>query len=176
MMFLGILLAVFGSLPTPAATLEKLNLDEMIQKSTDIVRGRVTGKSASKHGSVIYTDATVSVIERWKGSGNNVFKVSTPGGRIGNVRQTFPGSPELHVGADYVFFLWTGPSGVTQIVGLSQGVLNLKVQADGKQVAMRSALSQDLVDPKTGKLTADDGVETTLVRLRGRVRQVLAKE
>ncbi|MEZ5351999.1 MAG: hypothetical protein R2762_05130 [Bryobacteraceae bacterium] len=162
-----------------AATLEKLELDDMIRKASEIVRGQVTAKNVTRQGAIIYTEATVTVTERLKGETKKTVKVSTPGGSIDGVTQTFPGSPNLHTGAEYVFFLWTGKSGVTQIVGLSQGLLDLTeaVTASGAKLS-RAAIADGVVDPDTGKRVADAPVSLTLGTLRSRVRSVLgaAKE
>ena len=48
-------------LPLPGATLERLSLDDMIARSTTIVRGKVTASWAAFTGSVIYTHYQVQV-------------------------------------------------------------------------------------------------------------------
>jgi len=50
-----------------STTLEKLALDDMILKSTEIVRARVTSVSTLRRGALIYTQVRVAVSERWKG-------------------------------------------------------------------------------------------------------------
>lgn len=160
----------------PAATLEKLELDEMIRKSSEIVRGKVLAKSAGRRGSIIYTEATVAVTERLKGATNATVKVATPGGSMNGVTQTFPGSPDLQVSSEYVFFLWTGKSGVTQIVGLSQGLLDLAgagSAGNGSAKLRRAAIDGGLVDPASGKVVSDQPVSLTLDVLRQRVKRVL---
>src|SRR5450755_3502946 len=83
----------FFSLPLPCATLERLSLDDMIAKSTVIVRGKVTDSSASYSGTapVIYTHYTVQVSEWLKGVGSKSIDVVVPGGTVGNSRQSFSG-------------------------------------------------------------------------------------
>ncbi len=164
-----------------AATLEKLELDEMIRKSSEIVRGKVSSKSSIRRGAIVFTEASVSVTERLKGVTKSVVTVSTPGGSIDGITQTFPGSPDLHIGGEYVFFLWTGKSGVTQIVGLSQGLLDLvPAESAGSSSAKltRAAAAGGLVDPATRAVVPDQPLTLTLDRLRSRVGQVLgaAKE
>jgi hypothetical protein len=39
----------------PAATLERLSLDDLTQKSTDIIRARVVGSYADLRGTAVYT-------------------------------------------------------------------------------------------------------------------------
>ena len=51
-----------------STTLEKLALDDMILKSTEIVRGKVAGVTSLRRGALIVTQVRVSVSERWKGA------------------------------------------------------------------------------------------------------------
>ena len=111
----------FGLLSLAGATLEQLSLDDMIQKSTAIVRGSVALSRTEASGPVIYTHYIVRVTENFKGNSQGAVDVAVPGGTANNMRQTFPGSPQFKIGDDYVFFLWTGRSGLTQIIGLTQG-------------------------------------------------------
>lgn len=172
----SVMLAASLAASLGAATLEKLELDQMILKSTEIVRGKVTAKAAATRGAVIYTEVSVSVTERLKGATSPSVRVSVPGGTLNGVTQTFPGSPDLHTGSEYVFFLWTGKSGVTQIVGLSQGLLDLDGSlgaASGTAKLSRAAITAGLVDPVTGKAVADQPLTLTLDKLRARVSAVL---
>ena len=115
----GLVLGICCLAPLQSATLERLSLDDMIQKSTAIVRAKVTGSSAGFTGSIIYTHYQLQVSETYKGSA--VTDVAVPGGVAGNLRQIFAGSPTFNVGDESVFLLWTGKSGLTQVIGLTPG-------------------------------------------------------
>ena len=123
---------------------------DMVQKSTDIVRARVLATSASVRGTpgrgIIYTHYKVQVLERWKGNGVSQMDVAVAGGSMQNIRQTFPGTPTLEQNSEYVLFLWTSRTGLTQIIGLSQGLMNEKVDASGETVLWRGASSEPMVD------------------------------
>jgi len=151
-----------------AATLERLSLDEMTQKSTAIVRGRVTGSFTTQHGSMIYTHYRLDVSERWKGGDTAVAGVVVPGGVAGGLRQAFAGVPRLAAGREYVLFLWTGPSGLTHLIGLSQGVFNLSRDAGGDWTAYRPACAEVMLD-KDGTPVHDQAVTLRLSDLRQRV-------
>ncbi|MCC6588435.1 MAG: hypothetical protein IT168_17205 [Bryobacterales bacterium] len=156
-----------------ATTLEHLTLDEMIQKSTAIVRGKILSCSALQRDTSIYTLVRVQVSEQLKGPQSAIVEVTLPGGKLNGVKQMFSGVPVLDQGAEYVLFLWTSPKGVTHVIGLSQGVLNLKVNAKGSAQIQRAAISDPMVDTKTGTLVAPDNVDMSLDALRLRVRRVL---
>lgn len=148
-----------------ATTLERLSLDEMIQQSTAIIRGSVTSMAAHQRGSIIYQQVQVRVLERLKGSGATVVDVWVPGGTLNGFRQTFSGTPQLSTGMEYVFFLWTGPRGATQVIGLAQGVLNLKLDAKGNSHVQRAAIAE-------GVGTPIDAIAMSLDSLRLRIQRV----
>ena len=142
--FVGIRSAVFSSVkrhfmlglvsiccigPLRCATLERLSLDDMISKSTAIVRGKVTTSYAAFTGPVVYTHYTIQVSERFKGAAGNPLEVVVPGGLVNGRRQSFAGAPSFHAGDEFVFFLWTSKAGLTQVIGLTQGLF--PVASDG---------------------------------------------
>jgi hypothetical protein len=141
------------------ATLEKLSLDDMSRKSTLIVRGRIAGCVGEQRGSVIYTRCRVNVTERWKGAAENQVDLLIPGGAAGGLIQTFTGTPKFNAGAEYVLFLWSGRSGVLQVIGLSQGVFDVKVDAKGAATATRDASAEVMLD------AAGHGVDDARVRM-----------
>jgi hypothetical protein len=153
-----------------AATLEYLSLADMAAKSTAIVRGRVVSTSTDSRGSLMYTRYTIQVLELLKGPEASQVDVVVLGGTSQGLSQTFSGAPRLSGGVDYLLFLWTGPSGLTQIIGLSQGVFELQKDGDGEWIAARAAASETMLDPKTGRLVNDQALRMRLTDLRSRVR------
>jgi hypothetical protein len=155
-----------------AATLQQLSLDQMTQASTAIVRARVTSATASFTGSTIYTHYKLQVTESWKGF--MPTEVAVPGGVAGGFRQSFPGMPSLTVGTEYVMFLWTsGSTGITHLVGLSQGLFNLSSQPDGSTLATRPLIGEMMLDA-AGHKVADQAVQMGLTTLKAQVRTKLS--
>ena len=163
---------VFACSLLSAATLEKLSLDEMALKSTEIVLGRVVSKGYQQRGSVIYTVARIQVSERWKGNAKDIVDVSVAGGVFNGVRQVFPGSPFFRDGHEYLFFLWTGRSGNTQVIGLSQGLFDVKSSAKGETQVYRGASAETMLD-KSGRRIGDESSQMSLDEMRAYVRRVL---
>jgi hypothetical protein len=161
--------ALLVAVMAQAATLGYLSLDDMIAGATAIVRGRITGATAIERGPLVYTQYTIEVAERLKGPGGATVLAAVPGGVYQGRRQTFAGAPSLRIGSEYVLFLWTGPSGLTQVIGLSQGVLSVVREADGQWWATRGASAEMMLDPKTGRLVSDRPVRMALSELRSRV-------
>ena len=166
-MFTSSRLGLLGLLivaPLPGTTLERLSLEEMIAKSTGIARAKVTGSYAAARGTSVYTFYKLEISESLKGA-PVPREVAVPGGVLRGMRQTVAGAPILTQGEEYVLFLWTSRTGLTQVIGLSQGLFNVKLDATGKVIAM-SAGSE-----------ADGGgapVKFTLPELRSRVQSVLS--
>jgi len=155
-----------------ATTLQQLTFDDMIQKSTAIVRARVTGSQSSARGADIYTHFRLQVLETWKSSGRATTEVAVPGGVAGGIRQIVTGAPELKPGQEYVLFLWTGRSGLTQVIGLSQGLFKVSEESSGGAVAQRPPATEPMLDP-SGSPVEDRAVRIQLQDLRARVLRVL---
>jgi hypothetical protein len=155
-----------------AVTLQQLSLDQMTQSATAIVRARVTASSASLTGSTIYTHYSLRVTESWKGF--TPAEVMLPGGIANGQRQSFPGVPQLTVGTEYVMFLWTSSAtGITHLVGLTQGLFNLSQQSDGSTLATRPLVGEMMLDA-AGRKVADQAVQMPLTTMRTQVTRTLA--
>ncbi len=159
--FLCACLAISAS----ATTLELLGFDGLIDKATHVVRGRIGSCEGAYRGSIIYTQCSVEILETLKGTPATQTRVSVPGGRVGRIRQSIAGAPQFRVGSEYVLFLWTSPSGFTQVMGLSQG--KFEVQGSGAtQTAVRAAVADVTMLDGMGQPVQDAGVQMTVARLR----------
>jgi hypothetical protein len=164
--------------PVRGTTLERLPLDEMTRKSTAIVRARVVGTSGVLRGADVYTIYRIEIQESWKsspksGSQSNPVQVAVPGGVAGGLRQMVAGAPSLHVGEEYVMFLWTSRSGLTQLIGLSQGLFNVQHSGAGDASATRAAASELMLDA-SGHAVKDEAVSMKLSDLKAQVKRSLS--
>jgi hypothetical protein len=174
--FYTIALFLFATAAHPA-TLEKLSLDQMSQKATAIIRGRVQSCAGEFRGSTIYTHCKVAVSETWKGLVLSQADVATFGGTAKGAVQNFSGAPTLKTGEEYVLFLWTGKSGLTQVIGLSQGIFEIKVEgnapsskANKEAVAERPASGEVMLDA-SGAPVQDSSVRMKVSDLKIRVQR-----
>jgi hypothetical protein len=163
-------------LPLESATLERLSLDDMINRSTTIVRGKVTASWAAFTGSVIYTHYRIQVSEQFKGAGQNSVEVMTPGGTVKGLHQSFSGSPVLNQGDEFVFFLWTSKGGITWITGLTQGLFSLAGEGGADRTATRSASRELMLDPATSRPVKDSALSMSLSALRSRIAATMAAQ
>jgi hypothetical protein len=172
LMLLG-LVAAAGLLPLQAATLQQLSLDQMIQQSTGIVRGKVQLSGSAFRGSLIYTHYQVQVSETLKGTPATSLDVAVLGGMTNGVRQNFAGAPALTSGQEYILFLWTSKTGLTQIIGLSQGLFATMSNSAGQAMVVRAASTERMLNT-AGQPVVDSDIQMLLSDFRTRVQTVLA--
>lgn len=72
-------------------------------------------------------------------------------------------------GQEYVAFIWTSARGVNQIIGLHQGLFDVK-SVSGSLVISRGISDAEMVD-RDGRTVADAPVSMRLDDLRTRVRR-----
>ena len=150
-----------------AATLQQLSLDDMIQKSTSIVRGTVRLTGGAMHGQYIYTHYTITVVEQWKGTPATQIDFAVPGGVANGLRETIAGAPTLVDGQEYVLYLWKSRSGLVQVIGLSQGLF---VSTNGS--VARPPINEQMINAQ-GTGAPDPGMQMTLNDMRTRVLTAL---
>ena len=167
--FLSALCLALCAASIPAATLEQLSLDDMIAKSTAIVRGKVTGSYAALSGRAIFTHYTIAVSEAFKGAGESSVDVAVPGGTANGFRQVFEGAPTLRPGEEHVFFLWKGASGPTLVVGLTQGLFAVAADGSRDPAVTRAASHETMLEAGTGRPVKDQTLVMPLSQLRSRI-------
>ena len=146
-----------------ATTLEQLSLASMTRQSTAIVRARVIGSANVVRGGSAYTQYRLELAEVWKAAGRAPVEVAVPGGVVKGLRQVVSGAPVLEAGREYVLFLWTSPRGVTQIMGLSQGLFFV----DG-QAVVRAATNERMLDA-AGQPVRDTALRFQVPELKAQV-------
>jgi hypothetical protein len=170
---IGLAACFLAMAPVFATTLEQLSLADMARQSTSIVRARVTGSRSAYKGSAIYTYFQLEVVETWKAApqpaNGMATEVAVPGGAVDRIRQSVTGAPELKSGQEYVLFLWTSRSGLTQVIGLSQG--RFSVLGD---VVQRPPASELMLD-RSGRPVEDRAMSLSIQDLRAQVLQSLRR-
>ena len=156
-----------------ASTLQKLTLDEMIKQSTAIVHVKVSSSAAVMRGRNIYTFYQFQVLETLKAGNSAQSEVAVPGGSTAGLRQEVAGAPALAIGGNYVIFLWTSNSGLTQIIGLSQGLFNVVQDSSGNAELVRGAIASATVVSKSGQALNPAAVTISLSGLKAEIQKVL---
>ena len=159
--------------PLPGSTLQQLSLNDMILKSTAIVYGTAQPSYTGFRGSMIYTHYQVQVINSYKTSLVRYWDVAVPGGVVNGVRQSVAGAPALTAGQNYFLFLWTSPGGLTQVIGLSQGVFNVTTNSAGQLIVSRGATTETMLNA-SGQVVTDSNIHMTMTQMVNRIQDVLA--
>jgi len=167
------LLFAFGIRSLPCATLQQLTMNDMIAQSAAIVRGTVVDSWAALTGSVIYTHYKIQVSESLKGPRQSSVEIVVAGGVVNNLSQSFSGSPTLNKGDDLVLFLWTSRAGLTQIMGLTQGLFAVTPGGSADPVVTRAATHELMLDPKTAQPVKDAALSMHLSDLRSLIANML---
>jgi len=170
--FVGLCLAS-ASVPAGATTLQQLSLGEMAQKSTAIVRAKVTGAVEVLRGTDVYTVYQLETFETVKApNGIKPAEVAVPGGVAGGLRQIVPGVPQLRAGQEYVLFLWTSRSGLTQLMGMSQGLFTVERTTAGDIIVTRAAAGEQMLDG-VGRAVRDEALSMPWPELKKKTMQAL---
>jgi hypothetical protein len=154
-----------------ATILQQLKLDDMARKSTSIVRARVIGSRGVARGADVFTIYTLETQEVLK-SGPAVQEVAVPGGVAGGIRQVVAGAPTLRAGQEYVLFLWTSHSGLTQVMGMSQGLFTIERAASGDRQASHAAAGEQMLDA-LGHPVRDETLSMPLTELKAKIAKSL---
>ena len=142
----------------------------MIQKSTMIVRGTIQpGTTAAFRGPLIYTHYQLAVTTTYKGAPGPFIDVAVPGGALNGIQQPVAGAPMLTAGQDYVIFLWTSNSGLTQVIGLSQGLFTVSTTAQGQVIVSRGATSETMLN-SSGQIVTDTNIQMPLSQLASMIQ------
>ncbi len=155
--------------PAEATTLQQLSLSEMAQKATAIVRAKVTGSVEVLRGTDVYTVYQLATLETVKApNGVKAADVAVPGGVAGGLRQVVAGAPVLRAGQEYVLFLWTSRSGLTQLMGMTQGLFAVERTTEGDVLATRAAAGEQMLDG-AGHGIRDEALSMPWAELKSRV-------
>ena len=155
-------------LPLQATTLQILSVDSMVAKSSTIVRARPAPVSSFQRSGLIYTSYRLRVSATMKGNPVSTLQVAVPGGDYQGMHQAVTGSPGLQTGTEYVFFVWTAPSGANYIVGLSQGLFEVHTNASGAVVLTRGPADAKVINA-AGSGVNDRGLTLLLTDLEAKI-------
>lgn len=138
--FLLVLLALTLSFSAFAATVLKLDFDQLLKESDAALIATVVRVEPFKRESRVFSRIHFDVEETWKGETLKSFEIIQPGGRLGTIATRVPGMPEFEVGDRQILFL-ESRNGQWVVLGLEQGRFLL----DGDRVLSKDAVHLHLV-------------------------------
>ncbi len=164
-----------GAAPLSGVMMQQLSMDDLAVQSTAIIRGQVLNSYMAQSGTIIYTHYRITVSETWKGSSAVTIDVALPGGTAGNLRQTYPGVPQLNPGVDYVLYLWTAPSsGITFPTGFSQGIFTVTGATPAALMTTRPAATELMLN-SAGRPVQDQPVSLRLTDMKSQVAAAIGR-
>ncbi len=135
-------LLLLSTVPALATTVRRAGLKEIVEASDAIIEGRVESIRSFWRDRQILTEVSVVVSSAFKGSRTMRLTFLQVGGRVDlpvPIEMTVPGSPIFSVGEEAYLFLQSGKPGERYIVGLFQGHVPLRHDAQGDFVAFGGA-------------------------------------
>lgn len=135
---LAVLLAVA---PAAAAVVLRVGVDDLTDKATAIVVGKVTSVEArwTTDHRTINTYVTIRVRKALKGAVDREVVVTCPGGRVGDDLLHVSGVPTFEKKERVLVFLWKNKNGDLLPLGLNQGKFHIHLDAkSGKVMASNS--------------------------------------
>jgi len=139
--FLLMLLALSISISAHAATVLKLDFDQLVKESDAALIATVVRIEPFQDGSRIFSRIYFDVEETWKGDTIKSFEIVQPGGRLGSIVTRVPGMPEFEVGDRQILFLESSRDGQWVVLGLEQGRFLL----EGDRVLSKASVHLHLV-------------------------------
>jgi hypothetical protein len=145
-----------------ASVSEALPLDALVRQSAHVVHARTVRSNARFEGNVIVTTVVIEVIEAAKGRARpgTTLTLAHLGGAVGDVGMRVEGAPSLPVGSENVVFA-TEIGGRLTPVGMSQGVMPVRVENGRRQVMPGGAGLALVTRGRTGSLEPSRGALTT---------------
>ncbi|MBI2212065.1 MAG: hypothetical protein HYU52_00315 [Acidobacteria bacterium] len=156
------ILAAAIAVPNQAATVRRLDLDEVRSRAESVFTGQVVGVTAKlgNDGKMVWTEYQIDVEESLAGRDpGSTTTLSFAGGTLGSLSFGIPGVPELREGDHYLFFIEPRPDSlkpaIVPTVGWGQGLYRIvKVENGGmSQTALVSADGEPLELAPGGLLT-----------------------
>lgn len=171
----SLLLMTLFVLSTQATIMQRLEIEELTRKSTDVFYGQVMATQTywNAERTRIYTSVQVRLYESFKGSARSgeTVKVVQLGGEKDGFKMDYAGRPEFTTGESIVLFTTRNRQNELTVVGLKQG----KMQVNGQSVT-RDFSGLMLLDRSTpGKElqpTKFSSVQLPLRELRQRIISV----
>lgn len=126
-----------------------INVPEVTQRASLIVRGTVGNSKVRWVGRTIYTFHDLTVSESIKGSPQAKIAIATPGGAIDGVQTIWPGAPSITTGAELIFFgqrlIGRDSRGAFVAVGRFDGLVRVQSDSDtGKLVVTARGKKEDV--------------------------------
>ena len=173
------LIVLFAPAKGSAAYLIHLTLEEMTAQSQAVLLGRCVAVSSAWNAdhSDIVTNSVFEVSQYYKGGLGKRVTITELGGEVDGWNSRYTGIPRFQVGEESVLFVWTGPDGAHQVIGLTQGKFRVQRSGGGGAVQLsQTASAHPPLEPPSHHHTESAApMVLPLAVLQDRVQLLLAK-
>jgi len=160
-----------------AAVLIHLTFEEMTEQSSAVVLGRCVEVRSewTADRSDIVTHYVFEVRQYYKGNLGQRITITGLGGQVGEWVALYSGVPGFRVGEEAVLFVWTGPQGRHQVIGLTQGKFRVgRDGATGEAVLQQTLSAEPMLEPRNHSHAAPAGqLAMPLAAFRSRIESYL---
>jgi hypothetical protein len=142
MIVLGVLAFALGAYPARAGSVAPMSLDVLSDHAGQVIAGRIASVRSywAENPRRIESEVILEHVEYLKGAlpdSGSTFRLTVPGGTVGQMGMRIGGVPEFAAGQEWILFLL--PTYKTfPVVGLSQGAFRIEADGDGVE-RVRSA-------------------------------------
>ena len=135
----GLVLAALvftGGTLAVASTFLKIDLPTLNRMSESVVQARVVNMESAwnAEGSMIFTEVTLEVTGRLRGTAGDTVVVRVPGGTVGDFTSEMEGAPRFQKGDEVVVFLGRWQDGVPMVAGYAEGLSFVHADAEGHPI------------------------------------------
>ena len=154
------LLAVSGAFAfLSAATYLPLPDADLARRAPVVVRARVVSSEVRRGAAdgEVRTATTLFVLESIRGgalAAGDTFTLELPGGRLGDLASSYPGTPEFQAGSETVLFLAPRGSGEFSLTEFGMSKFDIAADRSGRTFAVRPVFSDEEDDRASARRTA----------------------
>lgn len=159
-------------LPEASVTIPA-TLDELAAEADLVVHARVAGVETRQAAGTLRVERVIAldVLRALKGTPTGELHLVLPGGTYGRYRTVVPGAPDVAEGDEAVLFLRVLATGVPQLVGFSQGLMRVRLDATTGERMVGAPIAAGVDGPVVRGAT-DRGPQP-LARIEARIAQVV---
>jgi len=141
-------LVACGTIPLPATTLARVNLDQLARAADAVARVRCTDAASYLEHGTVWTRTQFTVIEPLKGAPPSQITVRLPGGRSGHILVSIEAVPRFRPGEEGVLFLEKLATGDYSVTAWALGAFRIRRNdRTGEETVTQDSSTLAVFDP-----------------------------
>lgn len=162
---------------TQGTTIERMSLAKLVHTAPIIVRAKCLTNATSWDAGEIWTFASFSTEEKWKGPAPTQFRVRLLGGRVGPLTSSVSGVPHFQPGEEVVLFLEPSGRGDFRVTSWVQGTFRIRRNIrSGEEEVTQDTASYAAFNPATHRYEPGGVRDEGITAFRAQVDAALAGE